>query len=688
MSATLQPDWLKSVDTRALIESIEPSALRLPDPDKQGSLWLETTKPLTLVEAQDEKALASIVAEKHVDPAGVVSRVTLVIVNTVKRANAVYDALRKNKAVRAEICLVHSRFRPNERSLWRTAFLNRSACTGADRIIVSTQVVEAGVDISADCLITDLAPWPSLVQRFGRAARYGGTAQVFVVDIAEEKRALPYGFPELEAAREALQSLFMEHPGSQRDGHDAATPVPMTDVSQRSIEAFERTIAGTQLIKRLYPYAPAFLLLRKELEDLFDTTPDLTGADLDISRFIRSGEERDCLVFWDSVGKGETPSPSRTPARDELCPVPVGDMRSWVDKLPKDKGYLCWKWDYLDDVWTPATSRDLIPGQTYLVRADAGGYSTERGFDPAVKDPAPVVQQVPAPRKDTVADSGQDNEQLSVTDRWRTIAEHGSDVACILEGIIEQTGGMPAHIASTLDLAARSHDIGKAHPAFASLITVESGHPAGEIAKAPASAWQGGRPRYGVAVGNGFDARPGFRHELASALALLDLLRQANPMHDALLGPWQELMASEIPPSASSAPTPLQSVLDALCKDDVNLLLYLVASHHGKVRTGFQATPSDQEHPVAREGDTMPIRGVMDGDTIPSIAVTMCDSQETQIPTTTLSLQPASIGLSPRTGASWTERCAGLLSKHGPFTLAWLEALLRAADCRASMDRN
>jgi hypothetical protein len=44
----------------------------------------------------------------------------------------------------------------------------------------------------------------------------------------------------------------------------------------------------------------------------------------------------------------------------------------------------------------------------------------------------------------------------------------------------------------------------------------------------------------------------------------------------------------------------------------------------------------------------------------------------------------ARIGLSLRTGASWSERVAGLLQSHGPFTLAYLEALLRAADIRAS----
>ncbi len=35
-------------------------------------------------------------------------------------------------------------------------------------------------------------------------------------------------------------------------------------------------------------------------------------------------------------------------------------------------------------------------------------------------------------------------------------------------------------------------------------------------------------------------------------------------------------------------------------------------------------------------------------------------------------------------GPSWSARTHTLLKKHGPFRLAWLEALVRIADWRAS----
>lgn len=180
--------------------------------------------------------------------------------------------------------------------------------------------------------------------------------------------------------------------------------------------------------------------------------------------------------------------------------------------------------------------------------------------------------------------------------------------------------------------------------------------------------------------------RPGFRHELASALSLIDLLHQSAPFHDALLGPWKAYMDVKQTESfkKTACTTPIQEYLEGLFAQEFNLLLYLVASHHGKVRGSMQASPADQEHPVAKSGDTMPIRGIFEDDVIPSTCLGMPDGTDTRIPVTRLSLEPAAMGLSQNFGASWADRCAALLDEYGPFVLAWLETLIRAADARAS----
>lgn len=78
------------------------------------------------------------------------------------------------------------------------------------------------------------------------------------------------------------------------------------------------------------------------------------------------------------------------------------------------------------------------------------------------------------------------------------------------------------------------------------------------------------------------------------------------------------------------------------------------------------------------------IRGVRTGDVLPPVSLAAADGRIHTLPGTTLDLSPSEVGLSPRTGKSWTERVLMLIESYGPLTLAWLETLLRAADQRAS----
>jgi CRISPR-associated endonuclease/helicase Cas3 len=114
--------------------------------------------------------------------------------------------------------------------------------------------------------------------------------------------------------------------------------------------------------------------------------------------------------------------------------------------------------------------------------------------------------------------------------------------------------------------------------------------------------------------------------------------------------------------------------------EEFDLVAYLVASHHGKVRVGLHAAPRDQDY-RDRDGRGLPIRGIREGDRLPSVELV---PGEPPIPEVTLTLDPAKLGLSSKTGISWRERCIGLLERYGPAALAFLEAILRAADVRAS----
>jgi CRISPR-associated endonuclease/helicase Cas3 len=109
---------------------------------------------------------------------------------------------------------------------------------------------------------------------------------------------------------------------------------------------------------------------------------------------------------------------------------------------------------------------------------------------------------------------------------------------------------------------------------------------------------------------------------------------------------------------------------------DADLIAYLIAAHHGKVRMSLRAMPTEE----ADAGVVRFARGVWEGDVLPALFFDGEGSKEI-----TLKLALMEIGEGEQ-GASWTERTLKLLDEHGPFRLAWLETLVRLADWRASAE--
>ncbi len=661
MSATLQQSWLSTVDFGVAVDLPRTA---IPRESRTGGLW-DVRKALQArrdVGTPEEIAKLSLGAHRD-------GSLSLVIVNTVDRATKVFAALEKlvkKEKKSVELKLVHSRFRGAERRGW--SFLRKKApLTGEGRILVATQVVEAGVDLSASVLVTDLAPWSSLVQRFGRAARYAGeSGEVFVVgDVpAKEVDARPYELAALVAAAESLAEL-------EKVGGDAG---PM------SLESFEEGLAagdGAALAK-LYPYEPAHVLRRPDLDDLFDTSADLSGADLDVGRYIRSGDERDVSVFWREVeGEAGTLREIPWPSRDELCPVPVGELRKFLEKGEEKKAYV---FEYLSGTWARRRAKDrLVPGMTVLLSSGAGGYRTDVGWDPSSRLGAPPLppSTVSSPLLD--ASLASDDDALSLADGYKTIRLHGYE-AGLEAARLASALGLPPDLERLVALAARWHDAGKSHPTFQAAITATSraADPAfgqrHDLAKAPRGAF----------ARKPYPQRPGFRHELASTLMLFEVLRRRAPDHPGLLGAHAELfrLTETVPVAVSDQDRidthPLADELFALTAEELDLVAYLVCAHHGKVRGRWASTPQDIE---AEHGG---IHGVVGDDATPAIALPDAGGKGVEIPSLTLSLAPAALGIGPRYGASWTDRSSRLLERYGPFALAFLETLLRVADWRAS----
>ena len=602
LSATLDPVWLATVDHPALpateVVRVDPGAA----PDGRLARLAQATKRLARspgAPGSPKKAdladyigrLADAILEAHRP-----GRMTLAIVNRVDRAQALRAALEKKLSrqmpAAPTLALVHSRFRPADRAREMNKVLDTDGQNPHGRIVVATQAVEAGMDISAAVLFTELAPWSSLVQRFGRANRYAELpdgANVHWIDLLPpategiasdkdaEELARPYEAAELQAARDRLSRL-----------NDVA-PVHLPPPDD------------------LDP--PRRVIRRKDLDDLFDTDPDLTGFDVDVSPYVRDADDTDIRVFWRNPSDAEDDPPR--PGREELCAVSIGTAKTWISKLPNKGRNLLFQqdpqWRRRDGQtgaappgWMPLQGPPW-PGLVLLADPKAGGYRETSGFTGDPKDepiPSPVRRQRPArasqpeqalamPRRvspgpaatsgtGVAADrsaapaaceaEGHDEDPLSGMDAIVPLADHLRHVASEAESLCAALDVEPAARAAVVR-AARWHDLGKAHDIFQD--TMRRGLDGRAVAPDVLLAKTVGQTRHGRAY---------FRHELASALAFLAHER------------WSR---------------------------DADLVAYLIAAHHGKVRMNLRALPREAAPRDGRAGARF-ARGVWEGDPLPA----------------------------------------------------------------------
>lgn len=594
MSATLDPAWLKTVD---FDPADQHRSHDLADADlaQARHLWVarKTLRRLDLSGHNIGKkdGLASYAAAlareacAHARPGAN----TIVFLNTVARAQAVFAAL-GNAGASAERLLVHSRFRKMDRDRATRQLLAPPPSNG--RITVTTQALEAGVDVTSATMITEIAPWSSLVQRFGRCNRYGecgdGGAQVFWIDLDEE-HAKPYEPEALAPTREKLAHL---------------------------------AACGPADLASILPSSPprGHVIRKRDLFDLFDTDPDLSGFDVDVSLYVRDADDTDVRLFWRLVpAEADAPSDDApAAARDELCPAPIGGAKSLIGR----KGVRAWRWDALTRKWRRVRKEEVFPGMVIWIDAASGGYDPERGFDPAAT--ATVAPMITSGSPETSLSDDPDAFTSTVRISLARHSAHVRDQAAALCEVFDLS--LPER--RILVEAALWHDLGKAHEAFVAL-TAEAltDGVAPPLAKWPTALNSKIRPQV---------TRRYFRHELASALAYLAYRE------------WSE---------------------------EASLGAYLIAAHHGKVRMRLRALPKE---PAPPEPGRLFARGIHDGDVLPE---TRLDG--VVVSATRLDLDLMQLGDGP-CGPSWSARSQRLLAERGPFRLAWLEALLRIADWRAS----
>lgn len=601
MSATMDSKWLKTVDSN--LEDYEERTLKLTqedNSDERVSKIINAPKAIKESEyfLEDIDKLASHVLDEH-DLEGR----TIVVVNTVEVAKNFYNTLKKlaeSRKISVEILLSHSHFRMDDRQRIMREIMNRKKPT-ADSILVSTQIVEAGLDISCKRMFTQIAPWSSMVQRFGRCNRYGeydnSVIEWFTYGSKDKKKeSLPYDEKEIKTSEKNLKEI--KAPG---------------DVSFNSLMSYGYDLKRNNVIRK------------KDMEELFDTRPYISYFDTDLSGYIRNSNSHNVFVFWRNLGD---PDEEPLPSKEELCTVPKNDIITLLkssNKQRKEGNSYLYRMDWYNGKWKRINANEnmIADGEIIMMDRTSGHYSNQLGWDLKSKRPVEVVERVNENPENKNIELGFNYDPTSKI-TWKSIAEHSEEVGEKCKEIVSDLEVFANNVELQISLynAARWHDVGKAHYRFQDRIIIKNGPSLKEkdfFAKAPAEEWM--------------HTREAFRHELASAIVAMN-----NGLDD--------------------------------------LSCFLVMSHHGKIRMSIRSGNETQNE--IKEDHSI-VMGLKEGDIIPAVNLgNGIVSKQTAV-----RLNMVEMGSKDETN-SWMKRSCALYSCHGPFVLSYLEAILRAADQRAS----
>jgi CRISPR-associated endonuclease/helicase Cas3 len=619
--------------------------------NKEVKKRLDAAKQLTLIPITKELDVAAKIVDLAYEFQNA-NRAVLVFIRTLDQVKKAVDGLLKKKIAADHIAQLTGTLRGYERDqLVENAVFKRflpkppaDAMKGTVYLIC-TSAGEVGVNISGDDLVCDLSTFESMAQRFGRINRFGkcsdSTVTVIHTTNFDDQK-------EIEVRRkktlELLQRLTSVNPNALN------TLYPNDAASDPREAAFSPTPKILELNDILLD-GWSMTSIRTRMPGRPDVEPYLHG--------IPESEEPETHVAWrEEIGKISHDMFEDYPPRDllELYPLKphellsdrskrvfeelktlakhFGDRRVWLvdDYGEVDAGHtLAW-----------LTSRDESPikGKTVLLPHDVGGLNKHGMLDGAVLLPK---QELSVRQKlNDVADVLLDKEnnlirvrvddkaagptgmRLICTIKWPQIEDDEADqrppwfwfekpaptensrnsiepvlldihVRDVEDGIKAILDGLSLEpwIANALRLAAKWHDLGKRRERWQNSI----GRPEKHKDK-----WFAKSGRKWVARREG-----AYRHEFGSLLDItqLDEFKQ----------------------------------LDERTKD---LVLHLIATHHGMARPHFEEIQTiDSNHPADASS--------------------------------AMSIESA-------------QRFARLQRKFGHWGLAYLESILRAADWRASAE--
>lgn len=571
------------------------------------------------------------------------------------------------------------RFSPKTQDEWTDA-------DGMPAFLVCTSAGEVGVDIDADHMVCDLVPWERMVQRLGRVNRLGKFAEGSLIDVfsamsdkdkeaeitADEAQLATWSRPfesefwpvEDDGRRDASPGMLRRLRQNGRFGIQidaATTPAPLRPALTRplvdawSMTSLDKHTGRPEIAPWLRGWVEdqpqtvviwrKFLPVRtqgaavsvKEVEDFFEAAPPQTSEELEtetwrVIEWLMHRAER----LTDDHGKekalsdGDADSSNSPPLlRDSFVAfalAPDGKLRkryrlqdlisSDSDRKRKERFE---KTDFpgatlivdvrfsgltdgllnndenilpptVDDEWPQKIGLRIRRKTTLEAPGDGAGWRFEDDFVAAKTDEGEILEWLIIERlRDS--NNGEDGRAIS---NAQSLSGHQSCAADKAQALADALG-LGADLARALVVAAKLHDEGKRAPRWQRAFNAERAHREIE------------RPLAKTAGPFNKQVLDGYRHEFGS------------------------LPAIERDPEFKSLPSDLQ-----------DLVLHMVAAHHGGAR--------------------------------PVISTKACDD----VPPSALEVRARDVAL----------RFARLQNTWGPWGLAWLESLLRVADQQASREND
>lgn len=619
-----------------------------------------------------------------------------VVVNTVASARAVFEDLDKF----GDAVLLTGRNRPyDSKRLW-DEFKDRIAAKPcrksiATLFVVATQTVEVGANLDFDALVTEAAPLDSLRQRFGRLNRLGDRKEARAVIVLRPKEDFVYGAPT------ATTWEFLK----RQDKVDFGVKAMGELLENQDLKALNTTGSEGPMVFGKY-------------FEMWSQTNPAPWPDPDVAPFLhgrKALESADVQVVWrQDLEEGANVKDWREavelapPVAIEALALPLGVLRRWlsgekkqpvadIEGLPNEeeekrkqpqKPVLIWRGPGEE------VSRHVRPGDVVVVPASYGGCD-RFGWHPELEA---AVEDIGDAANNQMAEKGLRKYRIRLDLYSKTLEHHAEEFRSLLHRLRDDAEEDPE-----IDIRER---LAKLLPSYPGNPVIDS--------TARVATWPKSKPRPKLVetdkaednedTSAGLDKKITLTKHTAGVVELVckyasrcglhedivkDLVLSAEA-HD--LGKWDErfqawlcrgslaLAMKEKEPLAKSggrqtlverrrarefagypqnARHEAASVLLACASGalahatDRDLVLHLIGTHHGYGRPLMPYWEEDERTMVTAEWR---MKGIETG-------------------------TGRELG---RLESGWVERFARLNTKYGYWPLAYMETILRRADCMQS----